>query len=349
MKAAVWYNQKDVRVEERAVREVKANDVKVKVAWTGICGTDLHEYEIGPILLPVDAPSDFTGESAPLVLGHEFSGIVEEVGLNVTQFKVGDRVVVNPVKTYGKNPPEVDRYDGIGSLGLHTDGSFAEYVVIEEQNVIAIPSDLPLDKAALVEPLSVSAQAIKEGKVKEGDSVAIFGCGPIGLFAIIAAKAAGAKDIYAFDLTDERLEKAKQVGATYTLNTRNADPIQFIKEKYPNGVDASFEVAGVKPTFDSALAATKAKGEMVVIAIHARDFEFNPVSLMLSGVRLSSSMGYEPETFKKSIDILMNKDIDVSPIMTKKIQLDDIIEEGFNSLSSDLSQAKILIEISGAI
>ncbi|WP_156290685.1 2,3-butanediol dehydrogenase [Oceanobacillus salinisoli] len=347
MKAAVWYNQKDVRVEERDVKQVKDHDVKVKVSWSGICGTDLHEYEIGPLLLQTETPNALTGEKAPLVLGHEFSGVVEEVGNNVTEFKIGDRVVVNPVVTSGKHSPEIDRYYEFYSAGLHADGSFAEYVVAQEGNVVSIPDGLPLDKAALVEPLSVAAQAIKEGEVKEGDTVAIFGCGPIGLFAVVAAKAAGAKEILAFDLSDERLQKAKEVGATQALNSKEVDAISYIKERYPEGVDATFEVAGVKPTFDQAINTVKPKGNVVVIAIHARDFEFNPISLMTTGAKLSSSLGYEHETFKKSIAILMDEKIDVSPIMTKKIELDDIVEEGFHSLSNDLSQAKILVQLSG--
>jgi (R,R)-butanediol dehydrogenase / meso-butanediol dehydrogenase / diacetyl reductase len=347
MKAAVWYGNKDVRVEERDVKPVKDNDVKIKVSFSGICGTDLHEYEIGPLLVQVNEPNSLTGEKAPLVLGHEFSGVVEEVGKNAEKFKKGDRVVVNPVVTSGNHSPEIDRYYDFYAAGLHTDGSFAEYFIANEENVVPIPDSLSLEKAALVEPLSVAAQAVKEAEVKEGDSVAVFGAGPIGLFVIVAAKAAGAKDILAFDLSDERLAKAKEVGATEVLNTKENDAVAFIKERYPNGVDASLEVAGVKPTFDSAISSTKPKGNVVVVAIHARDFEFNPITLMTSGVKLSSSLGYEHETFKKSIEILSDDNNNVEPILTKKIKLDDIVEEGFHTLSSDLSHAKILIEIGG--
>ena len=347
MKAAVLYGNKDVRVEERDVKAVGENDVKIKVSWTGICGTDLHEYEIGPLLVQVDQPHPLTGEMAPLVLGHEFSGVVEEVGSNVQKFKKGDRVVVNPVVTSGKHSPEIDRYYEFYSAGLHTDGSFAEYFVANEGNVVPIPDDLSLEKAALVEPLSVAAQAVKDAEVKEGDTVAVFGVGPIGLFAIVAAKAAGVKNILAFDLSDERLSKAKEVGATEVLNTRDNDAVAFIKEKYPTGVDASLEVAGVKATFDAAISSTKPKGNVVVVAIHAKDFEFNPITLMTSGVKLSSSLGYEHETFKRSIDILKDKNTNVEPILTKKIKLQDVVEEGFHALSNDLSQAKILIEIGG--
>ncbi len=114
---------------------------------------------------------------------------------------------------------------------------------------------------------------------------------------------------------------AYEVGATYTLNTKENDPVSFIKEKYPDGVDASFEVAGVKTTFDQAIAATKPKGTVVVIAIHARNFEFNPIALMLSGVRLVASNGYSLETFKESVNTLLNRDILLIQLLQKELYL----------------------------
>lgn len=199
----------------------------------------------------------------------------------------------------------------------------------------------------MVEPLSVSAQAVKHAEVKAGDVVAVFGCGPIGLFAILAAKAAGANEIYAFDLVEERLKLAKEVGATEALNSGEVDPVQFLREKYPQGVDVSLEAAGVKVTFDQAIAATRPLGHVCIISVFARDFEFNPVQLMTSGVKLSSSLGYEPETLKESLEILRNKDLNVESMITKKIELDNLVEEGFKALSSDPSQAKILVKVSG--
>ncbi|WAA13857.1 zinc-binding dehydrogenase [Fervidibacillus halotolerans] len=347
MKAAVWYGKQDVRIEDRDVKPVDDNDVKVRVAWTGICGTDLHEWQIGPILLPVDQPHKVKGETTPLVLGHEVSGVVEEVGKNVTGIKPGDRVVINPVVLPGKYDESVDRYYGFYSIGLHTDGSFTEYVVIDEKNIIPVPEDLPFDKAALAEPLSVSYQAVKHAGVKEGNVVAIFSCGPIELLAIIAAKAAGAKEIYAFDLVEERLEKAKEVGATEALNSGKVNPVEYLREKYPQGVDVSLEAAGVKPTFDQAIAVTRPLGNVCIIAVHTRNFEFNPLALMTSGVKLSSSMGYTPQTIKESLEILRNEEFNFEPIMTKKIELDDLVEEGFQSLANDPKQAKIVVKVSG--
>ena len=96
MKAAVWYSQKDVRVEDRESKELQENEVKVKVSWAGICGTDLHEYLEGPIFISTDKPDPFLGQKAPVTLGHEFAGVVDDIGSKVTQFNKGDRVVINP-------------------------------------------------------------------------------------------------------------------------------------------------------------------------------------------------------------------------------------------------------------
>lgn len=103
MKAAVWYGQKDVRVEDREPKAIKDNEVQVKVSWAGICGTDLHEYLEGPIFISTDQPDPLLGQTAPVTLGHEFSGVVENVGKDVSRFKKGDRVVVNPTVSKEKS------------------------------------------------------------------------------------------------------------------------------------------------------------------------------------------------------------------------------------------------------
>ncbi len=122
MKAAVWHGEKHIRVEEKELKALKDNEVTVRVAWAGICGSDLHEYQEGPVFIPVNEPDELTGEVAPIIMGHEFSGVIEKVGKDVTNYQVGDRVVVNPTITYGNKPEDVDCYDGFSFIGLHGDG-----------------------------------------------------------------------------------------------------------------------------------------------------------------------------------------------------------------------------------
>lgn len=347
MKAAVWYGKKDIRIEEVAEKPVKDNQVKVRVAWAGICGSDLHEYEEGPVFVPVEKEDALTGEKAPITMGHEFAGVVEEVGANVTKYKVGDRVVINPTLTYGNKPEDLDAYDGFSFIGLHGDGGFAKYVNVPESNVYALPETLTLQDGALVEPTAVAVQAVKEGNMKFGDTVAIYGAGPIGLLTVIAAKAAGASKIFVMDLSETRLAKAKELGATHIINSGQQNPVEAIKAVVPDGVDVSFEVAGVAPTFKQAIDSTKARGTMVIVSIFARPIEWHPLQLTNTGVKITSAIAYTPTTFQQTVDLMGTGQLKPQGIVTSVIQLDDIVPKGFEALTTDKSQAKILVELSG--
>lgn len=347
MKAAVWHGVKDLRVEEVELRELRNDEVKVKVAWAGICGSDLHEYEEGPVFVPVGEKADITGEVAPLTMGHEFAGIIEEVGPEVKDFKVGDRVVINPTRTYGKKHESVDRFDGFNFIGLHGNGGFATYANIPSTNIHLLADNLTLQDGALVEPTAVAVQATIDSGVSLGDAVAVFGAGPIGQLQVIAAKAAGASTVIALDLSDDRLEKAKELGATHVVNSGKVDPVEAVREIVPEGVDVSFEVAGVAPTFKQAIDATKPGGVMMIVSIFARPIEWSPLQLINTGVNIKSSIVYTPTTFQKTINAMSSGQLKPQAIITKQIALDEIVEEGFETLTTDKSQSKILVEISG--
>lgn len=348
MRAAVFHNEHDIRVENIDVADVSENQVKIKVAWAGICGSDLHEYNAGPIFIPKDEESPLTGSQAPLTMGHEFSGVIEEIGSNVQGLKVGDKVTVNPLIT-GKVHEKalVDMYKGFTFIGLGSDGGFADYAVVDQENIIKLQDDTSLELGALVEPTAVALQAIRESEMRLGDSVTVFGAGPIGLLTVIAARAAGAKDIIVFDLSDTRLEKAKEVGATHIVNSSNEDPVEFIKKLYPDGVDRSFEVAGVSVTLNQAISVTRARGMVTIVSIFEKPMEFNPMLLTSSGVRISSTLAYEPDIFEATVKMMESGQIDSFPIITDHIELEDIVEKGFEALTNDKSQAKILVKLSG--
>lgn len=347
MKAAVWYGEKDIRVEERELKPLQDNEVTVRVAWAGICGSDLHEYQEGPVFIPVNEPHQLTGQQAPLTMGHEFAGVVEKVGKDVTSVKVGDRVAVNPMYTFGNKHEDVDAYDGFQFIGLGSDGGFATYVNAGESFIYKLPEGMTLQDGALVEPTAVAVQAVKEGNMQFGDTVAVFGAGPIGLLTIIAAKAAGASKIFAFDLSDDRLEKAKELGATHVFNSGQVDPVQAIKDVVPHGVDVAFEVAGVAPTFKQAIDATRARGTMVIVSIFARPIEWNPMQLTNTGVKVTSTIAYTPTTFQQTVDLIGTGQLKPQGIITSEIELDDIVDKGFEALTNDKTQSKILVKLSG--
>lgn len=347
MRAARFYNKKDMRVEEIDVPELKENQVKIRVAWTGICGSDLHEYLAGPMTIPGDGPDPLTGQDRPITMGHEYSGVVEEIGSNVDNISIGDRVAVNPLITGGiAEDGLTDMYQGFTFYGLGAEGGFADYSVVDAKNVINV-GDTPLKLAATVEPVAVAVQAVRESEMKFGESVAIYGAGPIGLAQILAVKAAGAKDIFVFDLSEERLEIARKIGATHAINSGETDPVEFIKNYYPFGVDRTFEVAGVPITLEQSIKSTRPRGKVTIVSIFEKPFEFNPMILTATGVNIASSLAYEDDIFKITQHLISTGQIDPNEIITGLIELEDIVENGFEELSNNKSQAKILVKLSG--
>lgn len=347
MKAAVWYGQNDVRVEERALKQLGDDELKIKVAWAGICGSDLHEYHEGPVFIPVNSPDPVTGCQAPLTLGHEFAGVVEEVGSSVTKFKVGDRISIYPMITKEQRSSKEDVFDGFGTFGLHVDGGFAEYAVIPEKYAYILPDSMSLEEGALVEPTAVAVQAVKEANLLIGDSVAVFGSGPIGLLTIMAAKTAGATNIIAIDVSETRLEKAIQAGATHIIHAGQKDVIKEIRKVCPDGADITFEVAGVDATFKQAIQATKIRGLVMVVSIFSSSINWNPFELTTSGVKICATLAYERITFQQTIELIASGQLPAKQIITDRIELENIVENGFETLIHDKSQAKILVRLSG--
>ncbi|HEY4531737.1 MAG TPA: zinc-binding dehydrogenase, partial [Kurthia sp.] len=249
--------------------------------------------------------------------------------------------------TYGNKPEDVDCYDGFSFIGLHGDGGFAAFANAPEHNVYKLPDTLSLQDAALVEPTAVAVQAVKEGNLLFGDNVAIFGAGPIGLLTVIAAKAAGASNIIVFDLSETRLQMAKDLGATAIFNSAEVDPVEAVKQYAPAGVDVTFEVAGVAPTFKSSIDVTRPRGTVVIVSIFARPIEWNPMQLTNTGVKVTSTIAYTPTSFQQTVDLMGTGQLQPQGIITSQIELDDIVEKGFEALTNDKSQAKILVKLSG--
>lgn len=344
MKAAVWHGVKDIRIEDVELKPLKDDEVVVRVTWAGICGSDLHEYLEGPVFIPVDKADELTDGLAPLTMGHEFSGIIDKVGANVTDWKVGDHVSINPTVTHEINADDVDVYDGYSFLGLSCDGGFTSFANVPAKNLYRLPADFRMDLAATIEPTAVAVQAVKEGDLKFGETVAIFGAGPIGVLVAAAAKAAGATKIISVDLSEVRLAKALEMGATDIINPAEVNAVDKIKELVPGGVDVAFEVAGVQATFEQAIDATKARGNMVIVSIYARPIQFDPMQLMNAGVKVTTTIAYSRESFQQTVDLVTSGQINVEPVITKKIEVDQIVTDGFDALVADKSQAKILID-----
>ncbi|MEJ9211845.1 2,3-butanediol dehydrogenase [Bacillus smithii] len=348
MKGARWHNVRDIRVEEVEEPKVEKGKVKIQVEWAGICGSDLHEYVAGPIFIPVKEPHPISKDVAPVIMGHEFSGRVVEVGEGVTKVKVGDPVVVEPILRCGKCPAcKQGKYNLCENLGFHGlaggGGGFSEYTVVDEYMVHKMPEDLSFEQGALVEPAAVALHAVRSSKIKAGDKAAVFGTGPIGLLVIEALKAAGASEIYAVEVSEERLQKALELGATAVINPKNEDPVQKLLELTDGGVDVSFEVTGVPAVLQQAVDSTAFEGETVIVSIWEKEANLLPNNIVLKERNVKGVIAYR-DIFPAVMNLMKQGYFPAEKLVTKKIKLDQIVEEGFEKLIKEKDQVKILVK-----
>ena len=332
MKAARWHAAKDVRIEEVEVPEVQPHQVKVAVKFTGICGTDLHEYLDGPIFIPTEEHV-YSGQKAPVTLGHEFSGEIVEVGSDVTRVKVGDRVTIEPILAKHNLIGDYNLDPNLNFVGLAADGDL----------VHVIPDSLSYEQAALTEPAAVAVYAVRQSALKTGDTAVIFGLGPIGLLIVEALRAAGASKIYAVELSPERQAKAEELGAIVVRPEEGETVVEAIHRLTGGGADVSYEVTGVPVVLGQALAAVHKAGECMVVSIWEREASINPNEFAIQEKSLKGIIAYR-HIFPKVLELMEQGYFPADKLVTKKIKLENIVEEGFVELTQDKSQIKILVE-----
>ncbi|WP_284139165.1 2,3-butanediol dehydrogenase [Virgibacillus sp. LDC-1] len=347
MKAARWYGQKDIRVEEVTDPAVEQGKVKIKVAWAGICGSDLHEYAAGPIFIPVKEKHPLTNDIAPIIMGHEFSGEVVEVGEGVDRVKPGDRVTVEPIYSCGKcKACRSGLYNLCNQLGFHGlaggGGGFAEYTTVPEVMVHKIPDSMSFEQAALTEPAAVALHAIRQSKLRAGDTAAVFGAGPIGLLTIQALFLSGASKVYAVELSPERKKLASDLGAI-VIDPSEVDPVEEIQKLTNGGVDIAYEVTGVPVVLQQSIDSTKLEGETVIISIWESNPPINANNVLLKERNVTGTIAYR-DIFPAVIELIANGKFAAEKLITKKIKLDEIVDEGFESLMKEKSQVKILVK-----
>lgn len=214
--------------------------------------------------------------SYPMTIGHEFSGEVVDVGSKVTACKPGDRVTVAPLIPCGTcDYCKVGKFnlcDHYSYYGSRVDGAMAEYVAVEECDILLLPEELDFESGACTDPVAIAFHAMRQGDMKAGKSVVVLGVGPIGLFAIQWARVMGAKDVFAIDIFDEKLRIAKELGADYTVNAKKEDPVAFVLEKtHGAGVECVVEIAGSKITQEQGLRMAKKEGTVVFCGISYDD------------------------------------------------------------------------------
>ena len=341
MKALKWYGRRDLRYVDIVEPTPGPGQLKIKVKLAGICGTDLKEYSNGPFMIDPN--------KVPITLGHEFAGVVSEVGTGVKMFKVGERVTGVGYWFCGECYYCRRSMNNLclkaGFTGLSTEGSFAEYVVLPSYAVNKLP-DLVSDEAgALVEPLAVAVHAVRQGNVRPGDRVCIVGDGTIGLCTLLAARAAGASEIYIVSKHSYKGKVALAMGATAVLNS-NDDPVkQIINRSQGLGADVSFECVGHPDTPQLAVDLARKAGTTVILGVFNTPSAFNFMNVMFCEKRIIGSgiYVYEAETV---IALLADKRINAERLITAKVPFEDATKLGFEKLISDRERnIKVLIKM----
>jgi len=362
MRAALYYGKEDVRIEDIPEPECKDGYVKVKPAFVGICGSDLHEYLGGPTFAPTKGkPHPVTGGEIPIVLGHEFSGVVHEIGRGVEGFTVGQHVVVQPTLACSDIPGSTAKdHCGVCDLGAENccykagfiglsggGGGLSSAVVVPPNRVIPLPEKVPLDIGALVEPLSVAWHAVTASKIRAGQSALILGGGPIGLAVIQALKAQGVDKVFVSEVATERQNFAKKFGATKVLDPRHEDvPAECNKLCDGMGPDVVFDCAGVPASIRTAGAAVRSLGTIVNVAIWEKEVPFNPNMLVFRESHYLGVLGYLKKDFEAVISALDAGSLKPGPMITRKIKLDDFVDDGLLALINEKEKhVKILIDL----
>lgn len=327
MKMAVLHGVRDLRLDQFPDPELGPDDILIRVAAAGICGTDLHFREMGPRF-----------PERPMPLGHEYAGEVIAAGAAVTSYRVGDRVAYNS----NNSPADMGRGGEFGG--------FSECVVLRgidghPQSLSRIPDHVSYDHAALAEPIAVGAHAVNRAAPEVGESVTLFGAGPIGLGIIMALKERGIDDIVVFDLSPLRLELARKLGVRGAFDPRLHDPKTTLAELRGSGLiwgiphpqtDIYFEATGAPGLINDIAGFCNKGSRIITIAVHRQPLTLDGTRIMSKEISLIGSQGY-PVEYPQVLDKIATGEIDPELMVSHRFPFAQF-HEAF-AVASDAGQA----------
>jgi len=337
--AAFYRGDKSFSVEQVAPIAPSPGEVSVKIAYCGICGTDMHVFHGN-----MDAR---VGHER--IIGHEMSGVVHALGEGVGGPPIGTKVVVRPLQACGDCPACTDGHDHICHnlkfLGLDTDGAMQDIWTVPAHTLHALPDDLPLDHAALIEPVAVACHDVRLSELQAGENVVVIGGGPIGILVAMIARDAGG-NVLISEVNEHRLAVASGLGFQ-TVNPAKTNLVSEVNSATGGkGAEVVFEVSGTQPGVDAMTAVAATRARIVMVAIHAQKplidlFQFFWRELKLVGARV-----YEPEDYDKAIKAIATGAIECETVITDVTPLADI-QSAFEALDRSPTAMKSLIKVSG--
>ena len=331
MKAARFYEvKKPLRIEDVPVRNVGPEELLVRIRASGICHSDLHA---------MDGVIPFG--SIPITPGHEGAGVVEAVGTNIQDFKVGDRVILRFVMSCGACTRCFQGTDNLCKklkfLGFNVNGTFAEYASVPSRHAIRLPDSISFEQGAIIGCAVVTPMhAMNMAGVRPGSSIAIFGLGGVGIHAVQMSKIFGAAEIFAVDVSDAKLLLAKSFGATHIINASKEDPVANIKQLTNEaGVDYAFEFIGLPITQTQAINSVKRGGAVTLVGIPRQPLNIDLKYLLTNEIQLRTSFDHTRAEVDNVISLVEAGRLDLSKSVSHKLPLDKV-NEGIDILRNNI-------------
>ncbi len=317
MLAAVFNGNKNITLSDYTLRSLENNELLIKVACCGVCGTDKHIYE-------GKSPS-----SIPVILGHEFSGVIVDRNNSNSEFNIGDKIVIDPNiycgECYYCRKGMVNFCKNLRALGVTLNGGFAEYSIVPASQAYILPTDFDLSIAAFSEPLSCCLRGMEHADVKHGNSVVIIGGGTIGLLMVQLVRNSGASKIILIEPYLEKQKMGIELGADFSLSPFSENIFEEIRDLTNEQVDAVIECVGSKDTVHNAIKMAGKGGKVVIFGLAPKDqcVTLNLQYLFQNELRIFNSF-LNPFSFQPAVDLLVNKKINVEKLVTKQILLKDV-------------------------
>lgn len=334
MKCVAIKGVKEFELKEVPELEKEDGKVLINVKKTGICGSDIHYWDLGN---PIG-----------LVMGHEYSGVVEDAG-GREDLKVGDRVTALPISPCGKCEACLtgnihycaETWTHASGLSLDNSGGLAPKLKVRSDMVLKLPDNMSDEEGALVEPTAVGYHAINLADIKVGDHVLVVGGGIIGLVSAMFAKKSGASKVIVSEANDSRGQKAVELGvADGWIDAKYKDEMN----KYVGTFDKVIECCGNTPAVNSAMSLVKAGGTVILVGVSMTPINFESIATVMKEIKTIGAIAYTKEEFAKCISMIANKEIDVLKFVSKTVSLEEVQASYEELTSGDSSCIKILVD-----
>jgi (R,R)-butanediol dehydrogenase/meso-butanediol dehydrogenase/diacetyl reductase len=350
MQALRFHTARDLRIEDvDEPGDPRDDEVVVRVATCGICGTDLHEYIAGPIVTPVE-PHPLTGARNPQILGHEFAGEVVAVGPRVSRVTVGDRVAIMPLAYCGRCAYCSRGFQHLcatmACVGLsHAWGGMAQLATVAEYQVVRLPDGVTYQQGALIEPTAVAAYGVERGGVKPGDRVLITGAGPIGALAALCARAAGASTVYISEPNPARRARAEALGVATVLDPTSVVVPEVLREDSEGlGVDVAVECSGHANGFAAAVASLRRRGTLAQTGLFVGEATVEPMLWSLNDLTIVGTWCYWVYDFDRVAAQIAAGDLPVERVITSNVGLDEAPDAFARLASGSADEIKVLVD-----